>query len=123
MFDRLLGNAGVMSIEDMEKDFGQLLAEDGEFQIGFKVMRDTFLFTDRRLVLVDVQGMTGRKKEFLSIPYDKITMYSVESAGFLDRDEDFKLWVGSNPNPIERKFNKSVDIYAVQQVLAAKSKG
>ena len=122
MFDRLLGNAGVLSIEDMVNDFAQLLAEDEEFQIGFKVMRDTFLFTDRRLVLVDVQGMTGRKKEFLSIPYDKITMYSVESAGFLDRDADFKLWVGSNPNPIEKKFNKSVDIYAVQQVLAAKSK-
>lgn len=122
MFDRLLGNAGVISTEDMDKEYGQLLAEDEEFQIGFKVMRDTFLFTDRRLVLVDVQGMTGRKKEFLSIPYDKVTMYSVESAGFLDRDADFKLWVGSNPEPIEKKFNKSVDIYAVQQVLAAKSK-
>ncbi|MYB76850.1 MAG: PH domain-containing protein [Chloroflexi bacterium] len=73
MFDGLLGNAGVLSMEEMDKEYGQLLAEDEEFQIGFKVMRDTFLFTDRRLELVDVQGMTGRKKEFLSIPYDKIT--------------------------------------------------
>ena len=49
-------------------------------------------------------------------------MYSVESTGFLDRDADFKIWVGSNLEPIEKKLNKRVDIYAVQQVLAAKSK-
>ena len=67
--------------------------------------------------------MTDRKKEFLSIPNDKITTYSVESVGFLDCDTDFKVSVGSNPNPIENQLNKRVDIFAVQQVLAAKSKG
>ena len=62
MSDRLLGNAGALSTEDLDKNYGQLLAENEEFQIGFKVMRDTFLFTDRRLILVDVQGMTGSKE-------------------------------------------------------------
>lgn len=46
MFDRLLGNTGVLSANEIDKDFGQLLAEGEEFQIGIKVMRDTFLFTD-----------------------------------------------------------------------------
>ncbi len=122
MIGRMFGNAGNVEVEDLVKDFGQLLSEGEQVQIGFKLARDTFIFTDRRMILVDVQGITGKKKEYLSIPYDKITMFSVESAGHFDRDAELKLWIGSNPKPLEKTFNKSVDIYAVQQVIAAKSK-
>lgn len=117
MFGRLIGNAGVVSHEALQRDFGKLLAENEQVQAGFKVIRDTWIFTDRRLILVDVQGMTGRKKEYLSIPYGKITMYSVETTGAFDLDAELKLWIGSNPQPIEKKFNKSVDVYAVQGLL------
>ena len=117
MFGRLLGNAGAISSENLQREFGRLLAEDEQVYAGFKVIRDTWIFTDRRLILVDVQGMTGRKKEYLSIPYGKITMYSVETTGAFDLDAELKLWIGSNPQPIEKKFNRSVDVYAVQGLL------
>ena len=117
MLGRLLGNAGVVSSEGIQRDFGRLLADDEQVYTGFKVIRDTWIFTDRRLILVDVQGMTGRKKEYLSIPYSKITMYSVETTGTFDLDAELKLWIGSNSVPIEKKFNKSVDVYAVQGLL------
>ena len=117
MLGRLLGNAGAVSGEGIQRDFGRLFAEDEQVYAGFKVIRDTWIFTDRRLILVDVQGMTGRKKEYLSIPYNKITMYSVETTGAFDLDAELKLWIGSNPQPIEKKFNKSVDVYAVQGLL------
>ena len=118
MFGRLLGNAGAVSVERLEKDFGKLLGEGEAIHAGFKVFRDTWIFTVNRLILVDVQGMTGRKKEYLSIPYGKITMFSVETTGTFDLDAELKIWIGSNPQPIEKKFNKSVDIYAVQGLLA-----
>ena len=117
MFGRLLGNAGAISRENLQRDFARLLAEDEQVYAGFKVIRDTWIFTDRRLILVDVQGMTGRKKEYLSIPYGKITMYCVETTGTFDLDAELKLWIGSNPQPIEKKFNRSVDVYAVQGLL------
>lgn len=117
MFNRLLGNAGAVSNDNLRRDFGKLLADDEQIHAGFKVIRDTWIFTTRRLILVDVQGMTGRKKEYLSIPYGKITMYSVETTGTFDLDAELKLWIGSNTQPIEKKFNKSVDVYAVQGLL------
>lgn len=68
MFCRLLGNAGAISSENPQRDFSRLLAEDEQVYAGFKVIRDTWTFTDSRLILADVQGMTGWKKEYLSIP-------------------------------------------------------
>ena len=117
MLGRLLGNAGAVSSENLQREYGKLLAEGEGIHAGFKVIRDTWIFTDRRLILVDVQGMTGRKREYLSIPYSKITMYSVETTGAFDLDAELKLWIGSNTQPIEKKFNKSVDVYAVQGLL------
>ena len=119
MFSRLIGNAGVVSPESLQEDFGILMAPSEEIQIGFRVIRDTFLFTDKRLIIVDVQGVTGRKKEYLSIPYDKITKYSIESSGRFDLDAELKIWIGSESAPIEKTFNKKVNIYEVQSVLAA----
>ena len=117
MLGRLLGNDGVLSSEGIQRDFGRLLADDEQVYAGFKVIRDTWIFTDHRLILVDAQGMTGRKKEYLSISYSKITAYSVETTGAFDLDAELKLWIGSNSQPIEKKFNKSVDVYAAQGLL------
>ena len=115
----LLGNAGVIESDKVIEKFGQLLAEGEEVEVGFRVVRDTFIFTSRRLILVDVQGMTGKKTEYLSIPYRKITKYSIETAGHFELDAELKIWIGSDPVPIEKKFSKKVNIYDLQKVLAA----
>ena len=117
MFSKLMGASSDVSVEKLAKDYERLLAEDEEILAGFQVIRDTFIFTSKRVILVDIQGMTGRKKEYLSIPYSKITMFSVESAGNFDLDADLKIWVGSNSTPIEKKFNRSANIYEVQKLL------
>jgi len=118
LISALSGNAGVVSAEKLREDFGMLLPENEEIEIGFQLGRDTFMFTDKRLVLVDVQGLTGRKIEYLSVPYSKITKFSIETAGRFDLDAELKLWIGSEPAPIEKKFNKKVNIYDLQKVLA-----
>ena len=114
----ILGNAGVVEAEKLQADYGKLLAENETIEVGFKVIRDTFIFTNKRLILVDIQGMTGRKTEYLSIQYGKITKFCIETAGHFDLDAELKLWIGSDPEPISKKFNKKVNIYDLQKILA-----
>jgi hypothetical protein len=114
----ILGNAGVVAPDKIETDYAQLLAEGETIEVGFAVFRDTFIFTDKRLMIVDVQGMTGKKIEYLSIPYSKITKFSIETSGRFDLDAELKIWVGSDTSPIQKKFNKKVNIYDLQRALA-----
>jgi hypothetical protein len=117
-FDALLGNASVVSPADAHKTFGRILAQDETIQQAFKLFRDVFLFTNRRLILVDVQGLTGSKVEYHSIPYRAITHFSVESAGTFDMEAELSIWISGNPMPIQKKFNKHLDIYQLQALLA-----
>ena len=118
LFSSILGNAGTVSPEQLNDKYSKLLAENEIMEVGFNVFRDTFIFTNKRLILVDVQGITGKKVEFLSIPYGKITKFSIETAGTLDLDAELKIWVGSESTPLEKKFNKKVNIYDLQRVLS-----
>lgn len=59
--------------------------------MAFKVIRDMFVFTNKRLIIVDKQGVTGKKAEYLSVPYGSITRFSKESAGMMDLDADLKI--------------------------------
>ena len=81
-------------------------------------MRDRIVFTNRRLVFVDRQGMTGSKIEYHSIPYRSITQFSVESAGTFDLEAELKIWVSGQAAPYAKTFNRSLNIYEVQAVLA-----
>src|SRR5665647_1640760 len=100
-------------------DYGQLLVDGEIIEVGFVVLRDTFLFTNKRLILVDIQGISGRQIEYLSIPYNKITKFSVQTGESFDLNAELKLWVGSDTIPLEKKFNKDVSIYNIQKVLAS----
>ncbi len=114
----LMGNASEYSVADAQKEYGNLLTENENIDRAYKLVRDMFIFTNRRLILIDVQGLTGKKVEYRSVPYSKITQFSVETAGHLDLDAEFKIWVSGVALPIEKQFNKSSNIYAVQAELA-----
>lgn len=98
----------------------KLLLIDGEIiEVGFSVGRDTILFTNRRLILVNIQGLSGRKIEYLSIPYSRINKFSIETGASFDLDAELMIWVAGETIPIEKKFNKDVNIYDFQKVLAS----
>ncbi|MEN9908170.1 MAG: hypothetical protein RLZZ540_1319 [Bacteroidota bacterium] len=119
LFSALLGNAGTVSQEDLQKDYGKLLINGEEIELGFKLIRDTFIFTNKRLILVDKQGLTGSKIEYKSISYKSISRFSIETAGTFDLDAELKIWVSSEQVPsIKKQFNKSVNVYDVHNVLA-----
>ena len=119
IFSALLGNAGAVSQEELVKKYGQLLIDTEEIELGFKLIRDTFIFTNKRLLLVDIQGLTGSKVEYKSITYKSITRFSIETASTFDLDAELKIWISGEALPsIKKQFNKSVNVYEVQKVLA-----
>ena len=118
LFSGLMGNASEISGDKLEKLFNEILADGEQVEKAYKLVRDMFVFTNKRLLLVDKQGVTGRKAEILSIPYSKITKFSKESAGIFDLDAELKIWVGSEEMPISREFRRSENINEVYRVLS-----
>jgi hypothetical protein len=119
IFSALLGNAGSVNQEDLIKQYEQLLIDGETVELGFKLIRDTFIFTSKRLILIEKQGITGSKVEYKSISYKSITRFSIETAGTFELDAELKIWVSSELNPsVVKQFNRSVNVYDVQKVLA-----
>lgn len=119
LFSALLGNAGAVSQDELTAKYGQLLTDTESIELGFKLIRDLFIFTNKRLILIEKQGITGSKVEYKSIVYKSISRFSIETAGTFDLDAELKIWISSEVQPsICKKFNKSVNVYDVQKVLA-----
>ncbi len=116
--DGLMGNASEVEPSEIEGDFAQILAGGEKIERAYQLIRDLFVFTNKRLILVDKQGITGNKVEYHSLPYKSITHFSVETAGHFDLDAELKIWISGSPMPIEKRFNKNLNIYLVQSVLA-----
>jgi len=115
----LLGNASEIDVEKLEKDFDKILGENEQIEKAFKLIRDLIVFTDRRLIFIDKQGLTGKKVEFHFIPYKSITHYMVETAGHFDIDAELKIWISGHPEPIAKEFKKDDNIFAIQRALAS----
>ena len=114
----LMGNASEVDNSDLEHLIANTLIEGESVQKAYKVVRDMFIFTNKRLILIDKQGVTGSKMEILSIAYSKITKFSKESAGHFDLDAELKIWVGSDPTPITKDFKAGDNINEVYKIIS-----
>ncbi|MEH7491134.1 PH domain-containing protein [Neobacillus sp. 3P2-tot-E-2] len=117
-FDGMMGNASEVNPEEAQREFARILARDERIEKAYKLIRDLFIFTNKRLILVDKQGLTGKKVEYHSIPYKSITHFSIETAGSFDLDAELKIWISGNALPLQKQFNKNLNIYELQTVLA-----
>ena len=121
LLNKILGNASEVSAEQLLKKYGRLLIEGEHIELGFSLLRDVFMFTNKRLILIDIQGLTGSKVEYKSLPYKNISRFSLETSGTFDLDAELKIWISSENLPsVSKKFNKSIDVYEVQRYLAGK---
>ncbi len=102
LFNGLMGNASEVNIMEVEKEYSNVLAENERVEKAYKLIRDMFIFTNKRLILVDKQGMTARKTEYHSIPYKAITHFSIETAGNFDLDAELKIWISGTQLPIRK---------------------
>ena len=90
----------------------------GETVVGeYQAMRDFVVFTNKRIIAVNVQGITGAKKDFTSIPYSKIQVFSVETAGTLDLDSELQITI-SGIGSVKFDFSGACDIIAIGKLIA-----
>ena len=83
----------------------------------FKGMRDGVVFTNKRVFAINIQGVTGKKKDFTSLPYSKIQAYSVETAGLLDLDTELELWF-SGVGKVKFEFVSSTDVAKLCRIIS-----
>jgi len=118
LFDALLGNASAVERDKVAAKLEGILLPGEEISLAYKLVRDFFVFTEKRMLIVDIQGITGKKVEYLSIPYRSITRYALETAGTFDMDAEIKIWVSGDAQPIERTLKHGTDIKAIQLALS-----
>ena len=118
LFNALLGVSTEISASEIKEDFGNLFLDGEEVEFACKLIRDKWVFTTKRLIMIDVQGLTGSKKSFHSVPYRSIYHFEVESAGTFDMDSEIKIWVAGQSEPIQKELKKGFDVFALQRILA-----
>lgn len=114
-----MGNATEVDVSEVEKEISPLLIEKEKIEKAYKLIRDYFVFTNKRFVLVDKQGLTGKKVDYHSIPYKNITHFSVETAGHFDMDCELKIWMKGSSAPVAKEFKKDTKILDIQKTLAS----
>ena len=121
LIDTLLGHASEKNLEKIGEDFAPLLAPGESVQRAFGLIRDLIVFTDRRLILTNKQGVTGSKVEYLSVPYRSIVMFSIETAGHFDLESELRIWVSGQPAPIERSLGRDAGAQEIVALLASRA--
>ncbi len=118
LFNAMLGNASAVDAERVQAELAPVLAAGESVQGAWQLVRDQLVFTDRRVLLVDRQGLTGSKRRYHSIPWRSITQWSLEGAGTFDLEAELQLWVSGQAAPVSRQLSRGVDLDAVHQLLA-----
>ena len=95
------------------------LMEGEEVIMEYKGLRDAVVFTEKRLIVIDPQGIRGRKVSIASIPWKTITAYSIENSGTLDLDAELKI-CGSGFGVIELEFFKGANMKKINNFINEK---
>jgi hypothetical protein len=118
LLDGLLGNASESDAQSIQQDLEQVLASTERVEKAYAIIRDLLVFTNKRLILVDKQGLTGKKREYLSIPYRSIERFSMETTGHFDLESELKIWVRGQAEPISKPFRNDRAIHDIARALA-----
>lgn len=104
-----------------DDEFGKMIEDfmvNGETVIGaYQSVRDGVVFTNKRIIAINVQGITGKKKDFTSIPYSKITTFSLETAGVFDLDAELEVYV-SGLGKVKFEFVGSTDVKEICKIIS-----
>ena len=96
---------------------------DGEQIVStYQTIRDGVVFTNMRIIAINVQGLTGKKKDFTSLPYNKIQAYSVETAGVLDLDSELELWF-AGMGKVRFEFASKANIAVICRIISSYALG
>ncbi|MCO8125021.1 PH domain-containing protein [Stieleria sp. TO1_6] len=119
IFSGIMGSASEANLDKVEKQIASIMVDQESIEQAYQLIRDLIVLTNRRIIVIDKQGVTGRKTEYLSIPYRSIVRYSIESAGTFDLDSDLKLWLSSTPEPLTFDFRKNDHVADIVKIITA----
>ena len=106
--------------ETFGKSINDFLLDDEEIVGSYQSVRDGIVFTNKRIITINVQGITGKKKDFTSIPYSKITTYSLETAGVFDLDAELEIYM-SAVGKVKFEFTGSTNVIEICKMISTYS--
>ncbi len=115
-------NASFMKLKDVPKShfeniISPLLVPSEEIIASFKTARDGVIFTNKRIIAINIQGITGKKKDISSLPYKRIQAFSIETAGTFDLDSELDLWF-SGLGRVRFEFKSKADIARICRTIS-----
>ena len=112
-------NLKPISIDEVRGEVAQLLIPGETIEMAFQTVRDQLLFTNKRIIAIDVQGITGKRKSFSTMPYSKIQYFSIQTPGFAELFPDSELFVMfSNSFTAKFEFKGNVDIGKLGRMIS-----
>ena len=110
-------NLKEINIEKVRKEVMNFLLKDEEIIQAFETIRDQVVFTTKRIFVLNVQGITGKKIAYISYPYSKIQYFGIETAGMLDIDSELII-AFNDGNKLSFDFKKGVDIIEISKTIS-----
>lgn len=110
-------NLKAMDMKEVRPEVENLLVDGEKMLYAFKTIRDQVIFTNNRIFVVNVKGVTGKKIAYFSYPYSKIQYYGIETAGLLDIDSELLLTF-SNGHVLQFDFKSNVDIKEINSLIS-----
>lgn len=102
---------------EIPADVNEILVDGEEAVAAFKTIRDNAIFTNKRLIMRDSQGITGKKVEIYSIPWKSVDTWSSENAGHLDLNAEIELW--TRAGRIKVNLRKGADVRRIDNLIAS----
>ena len=110
-------NLKEINIEKVRKEVMNFLLKDEDIIQAFETIRDQVVFTTKRIFVINVQGITGKKIAYISYPYSKIQYFGIETAGMLDIDSELII-AFNDGNKLSFDFKKGVDIIQISKTIS-----
>ena len=112
-------NLKPIPVDSIRNELYGLLINEEFIIAAFQTIRDQVIFTTKRIISIDVQGITGHRKSYTSIPYAKIQYFTVQTAGFLELIPDSELFIMfSNGYTARFEFKSQVDIGGLARIIS-----
>ena len=112
-------NLKPIPLENVRNEVNGLLVSGEECIMAFQTIRDQLLFTNKRIISIDVQGLTGKRKSFASMPYSKIQYFSIQTPGFAELIPDSELFIMfSNGATAKFEFKGNTDIGKIGRMIS-----
>lgn len=107
----------VMDSNKAEETIKTLLVAGEKVEAAFRTVRDKVIFTSKRLITVNVQGVSGKKVDYTTIPYSKIQAFSIETCGAFDLESEINIWI-SSVGKIHFEIAGGYDIRNISKLLS-----